>query len=102
MSGGAGTSGVHSVYELEAVAVEQWVYALQFEQNTSSAALRKRVIGAESVLKRFYSSGGNDATLDIDAMMVMVKCKQLLGLYPDLFNLLNQANCFANLLLKNN
>lgn len=31
MSGGAGTSGVHSVYELEAVAVEQWVhYLLQY------------------------------------------------------------------------
>ena len=28
MSGGAGTSGVHSVYELEAVAVEQWVHTL--------------------------------------------------------------------------
>eukprot|EP01035_Chromulina_nebulosa_P033766 gene33766-45218_t len=91
MSGGAGTSGVHSVYELEAVAVEQWVYALQFEQNGTSAALRKKVMGAESLLKRCYSSGGNDATMDIDAMMVMAKCKQLLGLYPDLLNVLNQV-----------
>ena len=112
MSGGAGTSGVHSVYELEAVAVEQWVhstilhtvlaiplpyfaivqvYALQFEQNNTSASLRKKVMGAESVLKRCYSSGGNDATMDIDAMMAMAKCKQLLGFYPDLLNVLNQV-----------
>lgn len=100
MSAGAGTSGVHSVYELEAVTVEHWCQALLFEQQLAAGAvtgpgprsdLRKRVISAESVIRRCYSSGSGDALPDIDALMVIAKGKQLLGLYPDVLNVLNQV-----------
>jgi len=97
MNSAAGTSGVHSVYELEAVTVEQWCYALQYERSGSASRnqmndLRKKVSSAEGVLRRCFSSGsGESNAMDIDALMMMAKAKQLLGMYGEVFNILNQV-----------
>lgn len=97
MNSAAGTTGVHSVYELEAVTIEQWCYAMQYEQSGSTSRnqmndLRKKVSSAEGVLRRCFSSGSGDSNaMDIDALMMMAKAKQLLGMYGEVFNILNQV-----------